>query len=398
MNQEWRDLGNDIRNIIQDAVNSQDFRKLNQTIKGAINSAVDGVEKGVSKASCQWNKAREASSTETGAENRSEPYTPADKRTLFSEYSAARARAGGIALTVCGYILGIGTAMAMAVLFMITLAIGGIVGIRIANYCLLPVFIAGAAMVCSGSAKLSMAKRFRRYVERLRGRTYCELKELSEYIGKSKKYVTRDIKKMIEKEWFREGRLDEQETCLIIDNATYLQYKETMRQAEIQREEEEHRPEVSGETEAVIQAGADYLERIRRCNDAIPGEEISEKISRMELVIKRIFDRVERHPENVEDIQKLMEYYLPTTVKLLEAYEELDRQPVQGDNIISSKKEIEETLGTLNIAFEKLLDSMFQDTAWDVSTDISVLKTILAQEGLSEGGFEKRHDTGGERQ
>ena len=71
----------------------------------------------------------------------------------------------------------------------------------------------------------------------------------------------------------------------------------------------------------------------------------------------------------------------------MEAYEDLDAQPVQGENILSSKKEIEETLDTLNTAFEKLLDDMFQDTAWDVSADVSVLKTMLAQEGLTGKDF-----------
>ena len=96
-------------------------------------------------------------------------------------------------------------------------------------------------------------------------------------------------------------------------------------------------------------------------------------------------------PETAGDIRKLMEYYLPTAIKLLEAYENLDAQPVQGENIISSKKEIEDTLDTLNEAFEVLLDDMFQDMAWDVSADASVLKTMLVQEGLTE----KKFKTGG---
>ncbi len=103
----------------------------------------------------------------------------------------------------------------------------------------------------------------------------------------------------------------------------------------------------------------------------------------------KIFDRVEQNPASVGDIRKLMEYYLPTTIKLLQAYQDLDAQPVQGENIISSKKEIEKTLDTLNRAFEKLLDDLFQETAWDVSTDISVLHTMLAQEGLTEDGLKK---------
>ncbi len=81
-----------------------------------------------------------------------------------------------------------------------------------------------------------------------------------------------------------------------------------------------------------------------------------------------------------------MEYYLPTTVKLLEAYRQLSNQPVQGENIRSSKLEIERTLDTLNEAFERLLDSLFEDVAWDVSSDIFALHTILAQEGLVKDG------------
>ena len=92
----------------------------------------------------------------------------------------------------------------------------------------------------------------------------------------------------------------------------------------------------------------------------------------------------------IPDLKRLMNYYLPVTVKLLDAYEDMDRQPVQGENIRSSQKEIEDTLDTLNSAFEKLLDSVFKDVAWDVSSDISVLNTVLAQEGLKEDDFTRR--------
>ena len=77
------------------------------------------------------------------------------------------------------------------------------------------------------------------------------------------------------------------------------------------------------------------------------------------------------------------------TVKLLNAYAEKEAQPEQGENIRTSKKEIENTLDTLNLAFEKLLDSIFEDTAMDVSSDISVLNTLLAQEGLTDDDLSK---------
>ena len=89
------------------------------------------------------------------------------------------------------------------------------------------------------------------------------------------------------------------------------------------------------------------------------------------------------------DLKKLMDYYLPMTIKLLNAYADMDAQPIQGDTIENSKREIETTLDTLNVAFERLLDDLFADTALDVSSDISVLNTLLAQEGLTDDELTK---------
>ena len=78
---------------------------------------------------------------------------------------------------------------------------------------------------------------------------------------------------------------------------------------------------------------------------------------------------------------------MPTTLKLVETYEELDRQEFEGANIKKSKEEIEKTLDTINSAFEKLFDSLFENTSIDISSDISVLKSLLNQEGLTEKDF-----------
>ena len=116
----------------------------------------------------------------------------------------------------------------------------------------------------------------------------------------------------------------------------------------------------------------------------IPGAEVTAKIKEIEDVVAEILRRAKEHPEITGDLKKLMNYYLPMTIKLLNAYAEMDRQPMQGENITKAKKEIEDTLETLHAAFVKLLDSLFGETALDVSTDISVLNTLLAQEGLKE--------------
>lgn len=140
----------------------------------------------------------------------------------------------------------------------------------------------------------------------------------------------------------------------------------------------------------LIAQGRSYIRHIHECNDRIPDEAMSEKLARLELVVTRIFTEAERNPEVVDDLKKMMSYYLPTTKKLLDAYCNLNEQPVGGQNIDTMKKEIEETLDTLNSAFEKLLDDLFEEQAWDISSDISVLNTMLAQEGLTGNRFERR--------
>ena len=285
--------------------------------------------------------------------------------------------------------------------------------------------VGGGILLGQGCSSLTSLSRRNKYIKALGTHTYCNFQQLALAVGKPVKFVKKDIKRMISKGWFLQGHVDKQETCLITSNETFDQYVSTQTQLEerehqqaeerarqeaaLRQQEEEkerqkfnqreqadartcveaereakERARLSPEVRQVLDKGNDFLDKIHRSNDAIPGEEISRKISRMELIIAKIFERAKAHPEIIPDLNRLMDYYLPMTVKLLNAYEEMDSQPVQGENITSSKKEIEETIDTLNVAFEKLLDSIFQDTAMDVSSDISVLNTVLAQEGLTE--------------
>lgn len=314
---------------------------------------------------------------------------------LFVRTSGAKA--GGVVMAITGYTLS--TAMFLVFAFVmlgIAVTSGTVeVGITVLAAIVGVLFVGGVFLAKSGTSLLGRIRRYRLYLSELGGKEYCEIKELAQKLKKSNKFVIKDIEKMIRKGWFRQGHLDGQKTCLIVSNEAYTQYNELMERVQKQKLEEKLSKEAQAQNQAkldpqvqeIIRTGDEYIKKIRECNAAIPGEEISAKISRMEVLVDRIFDRVEQNPESVTDIRRLMEYYLPTTVKLLEAYEELDATPVQGENIISSKKEIEKTLDTLNIAFEKLLDSLFQDTAWDVASDISVLNTMLAQEGLTKDDF-----------
>lgn len=108
----------------------------------------------------------------------------------------------------------------------------------------------------------------------------------------------------------------------------------------------------------------------------------------MQVIVEKIFQRVKEHPEFAPDLHKFMEYYLPTTVKLLGLLmRNWTGSLFREKTLKTAKRRLMKTLGTLNLAFENCWTALFEDTAWDVATDISVLQTMLAQEGLTEPGM-----------
>ena len=408
---DWNKLGNDIRNIVQDAIETGDYGRLNRdlgvTLENALgqmaNSVKDAAVNGMKSASAAGRSPKnsqdrygfEPDFTREAQKRKQEKRMVAEAREKFALYANTNtSRAVGILCTALGFSLlgmfGITTfALGIASLFAASLAdkMAGILGVFV------PAMIGSGVLAAYGNRLRGKVRRFRSYVHTLNGKTYAGIKELARSVRKSEKFVRKDLKKMIDKHMFLEGHLDENGTCLITSDESYEQYlnaKNAEESRRLSREQEEREKTVSGtglseEAQRVIEEGNAYIEQIRRSNEAIPGVDISNKMYHLENVIRRIFKRVEQRPELIDDLHKFMDYYLPTTVKLLKAYEELDKQPIEGDNIKNAKKEIENTLDTINIAFENLLDSFFKETAWDVSTDISVLKTMLAQEGLTGG-------------
>ena len=135
----------------------------------------------------------------------------------------------------------------------------------------------------------------------------------------------------------------------------------------------------------MIAAGKAYLKEIRAVNDAVADPELTVKISRLEEISAKIFDHVAENPRKAPDIRRFLEYYLPVALKLLKAYDTRGRQGVKGENITQSMAKIEGVMDTVVKAFEGQLDTLFQDKALDIATDITVLQSMLAQEGLIDG-------------
>ena len=146
----------------------------------------------------------------------------------------------------------------------------------------------------------------------------------------------------------------------------------------------EEKPQTTGneELDKMIADGKLAIGEMRRLNESIKDETVSRQIDRLEEISGKIFAQVQAEPKKLPQIRKFMSYYLPTTLKLLNAYDRMSDQGVSGENISGTMKRVEDMMDTIVQAFEKQLDSLFGAEALDISADIVVLDNMMAREGL----------------
>ncbi|MDE7038498.1 MAG: hypothetical protein K2O98_11245, partial [Lachnospiraceae bacterium] len=346
MNREWERFGEDIRRTVQNAIDSQDFGRLNQTITNTINDAVDTISRNIRNAGSAYQKAEGGTKSvrsysydcrETGREtgqNIQEMKRQPGKKLPRLYRRVTAVKAGGTVMTALGMTTG-GIFSLLLLFFGVgAFALGSAgAGQIMAMALFLILAVAGFVTGGFGSSIRGRAKRFQTYIQVVGHREYCNIQELSTAVKKNAKYVVRDLEDMFLRGWFLQGHLDERKTCLIVSDGMYRQYqqieaerkesellaaewREKSRQAENEAKRQEDRPDerdgrskLPPQVQKVIEEGDMYIRRIHACNDAVSGREISAKITRMEMLVDRIFDRVEQNPESVDDIRKLMEYY-----------------------------------------------------------------------------------------
>lgn len=401
-NKSWSSIGEEIRDAVQKALQDGDFSGLGNAAANTVTDTVRNVGSIVGQAVSRENYTeRMANAT------RDRKWRQAERERMEREAAAIRKSSApfkavgmvsGILCKVFGGICTGATAILSLIFLGVSIGFGG--GFWIVLCVMLSLLGGSIDMLCTGIRLSARLRRARRYVELAGRNNYINIEDIALHTGRTKKAVLKDVKKMLAKGFFPQGHLDAQESCLMLDNKIYDEYLSLEKQRRIQEQERERmrqtkpepaaQPETAGELDAMIATGQDCIRRLRDMNDNIAGEDISAKLFRLENLLKEIFDRLKEQPEQMPKMQKFMDYYLPTTLKLVKAYEQFDSMSIQGQDILEAKAEIEKTLDTINSAFGELLNKMFRETAFDVTTDAQVLQTMLAKEGLTrEKEFEK---------
>lgn len=392
-------LGDEIKNIVQDALNNKDFNQLNKDVENVVKGALEEVKKSVSLKRGNYSNVNSKSHLNN---KNLEVNNKSDLKQ--NKFTVPMGQVSGVLLTIFGSIGSIGFGIAVFVLTLLGFSLGSL--FHTIAMGLLPLFIISMILLMKGISNRKRLKRFQKYIFHLRGRDYSLIKDLSYAIGLNSKFVEKDLRKMISLGMFPEGHIDDKKTTFILTNECYGQYIELQKNIEIQKLDKIQRQKINQKFESEkqksrnvsltpeirksINDGRKFVIEIKDANILIPREEISYKLERLEEITSKIFDYVEIHPEKFTEIKKFTEYFLPTTLKLVNAYKKLDCQSVEGENISNAKKEIEQTMDTIILAFENLFDDLFEDMAMDISTDISVLETMFAQEGLTNNNIRSK--------
>lgn len=259
-------------------------------------------------------------------------------------------------------------------------------------------------LAAAGIGRLRLSQRFKSFRRIFANREVCSIEEISNQLQQKPSKTLSQARKMVRRGLLPQGHIDDECTTLMVTDDAYKHYRQLKQQEQQRLADEKERAAAQkkaaqtaraqqaglpAEAKYFLQQGNDFMRRIRILDIAIDDKEVSAKIVGIERVLGQILKRVKDNPDVLGSLPRLMDYYLPTTVKLLEAYDDLEEQPVQGENIAKSRREIENTLDVLHQAYKKLLDDTFQDMSLDVSSDITVLHAVLAQEGLADNPFGK---------
>ncbi|MCI6755700.1 MAG: 5-bromo-4-chloroindolyl phosphate hydrolysis family protein [Lachnospiraceae bacterium] len=417
----------DIGNAVSEAVRTGNYSHLSED-----------VEQSVSRVTSQFDvRVNRAGKSPSGGAGAAEAVRPVPVRTDFTDRTPSQVP--DIVRMAAGY----SGAAAFGVLSLGMAAVGfgfsghpALLTAAVAGLILSAAAATGCGMLAHRGRKgRDRLKRFEEYRQAIGDREYIAIRELAEKTGYPEETVRKDLLRMKRDGLLPRAAFDLHRTTIMLTDRAFKQYQEAERARKIREQTGGANPtafsaagqqvDVGGladakrssgagtgtgaaqggsgagsgastagidtsptgneAVDALIQEGNASILRIRAVNNEIPEEDpMSGKLYRLEDICRRIFAQVRRDPSCVGDCRRLMQYYLPTTEKLIRAYAELSHQPDAGENIVGTRNEILRSMDVINSAFEKLLDQMFQDKAWDIASDISVMKTMMAQDGLTE--------------
>lgn len=370
------DIIKGLGDTINSKINESNFADLNDTVKRSIDIALDQVNNSLIGKNILGKQANVRTYNRGfGSSNMPE----------INQVERYIRRPENYLLNLIFQILSGITAFIMLILGIILLAIG-------LNF--IPFFVIFGVMFGISyffSYRRKEISRFKAYLASLDHNGYAEISSMANRIGRPESCVIKDLENMIEKKYFYQGHLVENNTIFLVNDELYSYYKagqESRRKRDIEQEKFESNKELNH----FIELCRDNRNEIEVLQRSLSDTGMVEKCSEISYLIGSLEDLVSKKPDKLDRLDRFSSYYMPITTKLLGSYKDLENKP-KTDTSLKAMDEISTTMDTIIGAYKRLLDQLIQTDNIDIRSDISVLKTLLAQDGLSgENPFENKID------
>ena len=243
------------------------------------------------------------------------------------------------------------------------------------------------AMIAAGASRLSASKKLRLLADAAEGEDYkngLPVEMLADLTHQKKAKTLKKLRRYIQKDWLA-AWLDEKTEKLYLTVEDYRAAQETAAAPQAQPQPEPA-PEQREETPLNLETARRFVQVLEKEQQLMQDPQAREELEQMQRTAAAICDWLEAHPESLPKARRFAEYYIPTTLKLLYTYNDVQGQ--QGENAENIRRDIAGILHTLNQAFDNLYDNLLSDVAMDVSSEIAALQGMLANDGLTGRDFQ----------
>ena len=237
------------------------------------------------------------------------------------------------------------------------------------------VLAVGLGLLVDGIRRQRRAGRFRGYLAMIGEKKSVAISALASATGRPKNKVCADLEDMLDAGLFPSGYLNYGGDRFVLGGGL-----------EDQPESQATAPATKAQPQpSKADRGAEnaILDEIRQVNDQVANEKLSAQIDRIGVITAKILEYQKSRPEKAPQLHSFLSYYLPTTLKILRAYGQLESQQIAGENITAAMKRVEGMMDKVVEGFEKQLDQLFQGDTMDITADVDVLEQMLARDGLT---------------
>ena len=237
------------------------------------------------------------------------------------------------------------------------------------------VLAVGLGLLVDGIRRQRRAGRFRGYLAMIGEKKSVAISALASATGRPKNKVCADLEDMLDAGLFPSGYLNYGGDRFVLGGGL-----------EDQPESQATAPAAKAQPQpSKADRGAEnaILDEIRQVNDQVANEKLSAQIDRIGVITAKILEYQKSRPEKAPQLHSFLSYYLPTTLKILRAYGQLESQQIAGENITAAMTRIEGMMDKVVEGFEKQLDQLFQGDTMDITADVDVLEQMLARDGLT---------------